>query len=103
MSSFIDLSPATELDEVMQNIRTILATPRGTVPMNRALGVLAIGLDDPIPAVQARMTQDIIDAVAEFEPRAEIVSITFTADESNGQLGPRIVFRLKNGGGTAVV
>ncbi|MHB0998224.1 MAG: GPW/gp25 family protein [Armatimonadota bacterium] len=103
MSSFVIADPTTELEEIAQNIRTILATPISTVPLDRGFGVLGLGLDDPLPAVQASMTRDILDAITKFEPRAEVVKVSFTHNNETGKLAPSVIFRLKQGGQTANV
>ena len=92
---FLILLPS--LKEVAQNIRTILATPIASVPLDRAFGVLGDGLDDPLPAVQASMTRDIIDIITKYEPRAEVVKVSFISDNETGRLAPNVVFRLKAG------
>jgi len=99
----IDFNPETELDEVIQNIRTILATPVESVPLDRGLGVLGGALDMPLPAARARLTRDIVEAVAEYEPRAEVTGVSFDGDALTGELVPMVTFKLKSGGGEAVV
>ncbi len=104
MASFVNLQPATELEEVAQNIRTILNTPRGSAPMARDVGISGWGLDGPLPAVRARIRDDIMNAICgpdakvRGEPRAEVTSIEFTGDSADGQLSFVVRFRLKDGG-----
>lgn len=94
----INLQPTSEVEEVMQNIRTILATPIGTAPMDRGLGISGTWLDLPLTKAQALMTSDIIDAVTKYEPRAQVLQVSFTKDESTGQLSPSVTFALASGG-----
>lgn len=35
----IDFAPESETEEILQNLRTILATAMGSVPLDRAFGV----------------------------------------------------------------
>lgn len=91
------LDPASELEEVIQNVRTILATPRGTVPLDRAFGILGAALDDPLPAARAAMTSDIIEAIAKYEPRAEPISVSYEMDNLSGRLLPTVTIRLISG------
>ena len=88
----IDLAPATIGAEVRQNIATILATPKGSVPLDRAFGVAGIALDDPIGRARASITAEYVDAITTYEPRATIRSIDFTPDETTGRLKARVVF-----------
>jgi uncharacterized protein len=98
-----NLRPASEMEEVIQNIQTILATPRGSVPMDRAFGVSGDYLDQPMPRAQALMTSDIIQVVAKYEPRAKVISCSFVADELGGILKPSVTFSLVASGASAVV
>lgn len=78
--------PANEIEEVLQNVRMILATTKGSVPMDRAFGISANILDAPISATQARLTAEVAAAVRKFEPRARVESIRYAGDFSDGQL-----------------
>lgn len=86
----IDFAPPTVADEVLQNVATILATMRYTVPFDRELGLNPDYLDDPMPVSQARATADIIDAIHRFEPRCRVDSVTFTGDGMEGTLRPTV-------------
>lgn len=88
------LEPASEVEEIVQNVRMILATPKGSAPLHRAFGVSATALDSPLPAAQAQLTADFIEAVARFEPRAEPVNVSFELDNLTGNLTPRMTIRI---------
>lgn len=81
-----DLMPSTETAEVLQNVRMILATVKGSVPMDRSFGIAGNLLDEPISATQARMTAAIAKAVREQEPRARVQQVLFDGEMSDGQL-----------------
>lgn len=76
--SNVNLMPSTELEEIVQNVQTILATFKGTVPLDRAFGIDGRYLDEPVNAVQARATAEITAAVNSQEPRARVKKILFT-------------------------
>ena len=84
--------------EIIQNIRTILTTPRGSVPLDRDFGVDAALVDDPQPAVQARLTAEIVDAVERYEPRARVTQVTWEqiaeSETAAGRLVPRVKVRI---------
>ena len=73
----VDFSPGSELEEVMQNVRTILTTPKYTVPLDREFGIAADVLDAPIGTAQALLSAEIIAAVARFEPRAKVTKVSY--------------------------
>lgn len=98
----VDFSPASTLREIAQNVRTILATAVGSVPLDRAFGASADLLDDPQPLAQARLVSEIVAAVERYEPRARVVAVrwerpavsTATAD---GVLWPRVTIEIREG------
>ena len=73
----VNLMPATELEEIVQNVQMILATFKGTVPLDRNFGIDGRYLDEPINAVQARATAEITSAVNSQEPRAKVQKVLF--------------------------
>lgn len=76
------LLPADELVEIAQNVKTILTTVKGEVWLDRAFGLSGKVLDAPENAVRARLTAEIADAVAKFEPRAKVTDVFYKADDS---------------------
>ncbi|MEN6371904.1 MAG: GPW/gp25 family protein [Armatimonadota bacterium] len=103
MSISVIINPSSEVEEIIQNVRTILATAKGSVPLDREFGVLNTVLDDPLPSAQAAMTSDIIDAITKYEPRAEPVSVTYEPDNSTGRMTARVAIRITPGGETVYV
>lgn len=84
----VDFAPASVTEEILQNVATILATVRYTVPYDRQFGINPEYLDDPMPVAQARATADIIDAIRRFEPRCMVESVTFERDGMEGTMRP---------------
>lgn len=84
-------------DEIAQNIRTILTTIQGTVPLDRGFGMDITALDDPTEWAKAQLTAQIYDALQEHEPRAEVLEVTFLEDGREGKLVPVVKYRLKAG------
>lgn len=81
---------AQGMTEILQNVRTILSTVRGTVPLDRVFGVDQGLLDSPLPAARARLTGEIIAAVGKYEPRAEVVEVIYDGDGLEGKLTPKV-------------
>ena len=81
---------ATAIDEVIQNVKTIITTPAGTVPFDRDLGIDWGLLDLPIREAKAKLTVEYIEKIKKYEPRASVKSVSFAANES-GQLIPKVV------------
>lgn len=76
----INWSP-TPAEEVVQNVRTLLATAPGTVPLARAVGTPQDVIDLPESAAGARLQADVIRAVRMYEPRIAIKSVSLSAAE----------------------
>jgi phage baseplate assembly protein W len=93
-STAIDLG-ATGAARIMQRVRTILSTAKGTVPLDRDFGVDARMLDKPLPAAKALLTAGIVAAIETYEPMVTVLSVYFKDDgmSGDGQLTP--VVRLK--------
>ena len=83
----VDFAPATVVEEVLQNVRTILATIKFSVPMDRAFGIDGTIIDRPINLAKARLSNEIFRAVRRYEPRTVVESIEFEGAES-GRLMP---------------
>ena len=95
----IDFAPATEVAEILQNVKTIISTRKGTVPLDRDFGIGWKHLDKPLPVARSLMQAEIIDAIEQYEPRAKVVSIKFdegTEDALQGILRPRVTINIGN-------
>lgn len=91
----VDFAPGSIQAEVIQNVRTILGTLVGTVPLDREFGTEWSYVDAPLPVAQARIQQDVIAKIRRYEPRAVIVSILVNANNANdGQLTPTVRIRI---------
>lgn len=91
-ASSINFAPASTTAEIIQNVRTILATRKGDVPLDREFGLSWDFLSLPFAPAKAKLSTEIIQQLKRYEPRAKVIRITL--DESNlidGQLKPRVV------------
>lgn len=85
----IVLIPQSELEEVLQNVRTIISTIKGTVPLDRDFGISGDIVDLPIHVAQAKLSNEIFQAVKQYEPRVTIEDITFSITDT-GKLLPKV-------------
>lgn len=83
----IDFAPGTVVEEVLQNVRTIVTTPRYSIPLDREFGFDASVIDRPIHVAKAQLTNEMFRQIRRYEPRAVVESIQFDAD-LNGRLSP---------------
>ncbi len=76
----IDFAPASEAEEIIQNVRCLLATTKYSVPLDRDLGLDATYLDMPMEVAKAKMVSDIVLAIARDEPRAAVSNVEWEHD-----------------------
>ncbi|WP_024985266.1 lysozyme [Brevibacillus borstelensis] len=98
--TWVNFSPASLVEEVKQNIRTIASTALGSAPGSRTIGVDWELVDEPINIVKTRIAGVLMAAIAEQEPRAQITRIDFREQETDGMYGrlvPIIRFILAEG------
>ena len=89
----IDIAPKNDVNEILQNVRTILATTKGTIPLDREFGIDGSVIDMPTMQAQAYLTNEIFQAIRRYEPRVSIDSITFDG-EITGKLIPKVVITI---------
>lgn len=74
----ISFSPSSTTQEIIQNVRTIITTTKGSVPLDRDFGIDNTVIDKPLPIAQALISRDIVAAVKKYEPRATVKKVEFT-------------------------
>lgn len=96
MGSFEEIDfGAISYKEIFQNVKTILATPLFSCPLERTLGVDQTVVDQPINQA-AEVAIAILEAVYHWEPRAEVVSVDPQPDVLNGRLSVNVKLKIKN-------
>lgn len=90
----IDFNPGGIIYEVMQNVRTILTTVKGSVPLDREFGVNAAVVDEPVTIARARLSREIIQSVRKYEPRARVMKVEYEESDAEGTLRPRVKVRI---------
>ena len=89
----INFAPSSVVEEVLQNVRTLLNTIRGEVVLDRAFGMPADIVDMPIQKAQAALSSAIFTQIKRYEPRATVVQISFKGGVS-GKLDPVVEVRI---------
>ena len=86
----VQLNETDTVRSVLQNIAIILSTRQGTCPLYRGFGL-------PLPVAMPMMYSEVKEAVEEYEPRAEVVNVTFAADRNApGRLIPTVEVNIIN-------
>ena len=93
----INFRPASVLEEIYQNINTIISTYKFTVPLNRGFGLDASFIDSPMSVIHPIYVAEIIETVEKYESRVIVEEVQMKVN-LEGQVYPVISFRLREGG-----
>lgn len=88
---------ATGQEEILQNVRTIISTLRGQVPLDRSFARTGQALDRPTNKAIAAEVSELFRAIARHEPRVKVLKINFKAGDDpamQGRLQPVVRLRI---------
>uniref|UniRef100_A8GLR0 IraD/Gp25-like domain-containing protein n=1 Tax=Serratia proteamaculans (strain 568) TaxID=399741 RepID=A8GLR0_SERP5 len=91
----VNWSPATVVDEVLQNVAMLLATTVNTVPFDRGLGLTGGYVDSIPPAVRGQITRELVQKLSHYEPRAVLIEIEFVTVAESDRVVPKILIGVK--------
>ena len=84
----------TGVMEVIQNVRDILTTRKGTQPLDRDFGIALDFLDSPVVKTRGMAEQDCFMALRKYEPRAILKEIRWNTDLTSGKFWPDILIHV---------
>jgi phage baseplate assembly protein W len=85
---------ATGILCVIQNVRTILTTRKGTQPLDRDFGITFDFLDSPALLTRAKAEQECFLALRKYEPRAVLKEIHWETDIQSGKFWPDVLIKV---------
>lgn len=77
--------------EIIDKVTFLLSCIKGTIPMNREIGLNPDIISASVFQAQNLYTISAIEVIEEFEPRAEVEEIQFEEDGSSGNMIPKVV------------
>lgn len=80
---------ATGVEEILQNVAFILSTFKMSCPLDREFGYDP-PLDVPINVGITLSATRIVEAINQFEPRAEVIDVEVTGDPMRGKVIPKV-------------
>ena len=83
----------TKDKEIERNVRVILETYKYSCPLCRDLGLNALFLDEPTEKAKSLMRAEIMSQIEKFEPRAQVLAISFETDHAEGIVKPIVTLR----------
>lgn len=94
--SVINFRPESVLEEIFQNINTILGTYKFSVPLFRDFGFLAEFIDRPMSVLHQIYVREVVETIEKYEERVIVEEVKMTA-EIDGIAYPIVIFSLKSG------
>lgn len=89
---------ATGRREIIQNVKTILATVKGSVPLDRGFGIKGEYVDQPLPVARALFAAEIVEEVEKQEPRVKVTQVTWAEEDAlDGKMNPIVWIKVKEG------
>ena len=78
-------------EEIFNKIKFLLTLIKGTIPMNREIGLESEIVDLPMYEAQNRYTVSAMELIEKFETRVTVDEISFEILENTGKMIPKVV------------
>lgn len=78
-------------EEILDKVTFLLTCIKGTIPMNREIGLDPDIVSSPAYVAQNLYTISAIELIDEFEPRASVEEVSFVASGGAGNMIPKVV------------
>ena len=78
-------------EEILDKVTFLLTCIKGTIPMNREIGLDPDIISSPAYVAQNLYTISAIELIDEFEPRASVEEVSFVASGGAGNMIPKVV------------
>lgn len=79
----MQLNVTDEVASILQNVSILIATPKGSIPLDRNFGLDMSFLDRPLMVARSMLVTSVRDALGEYEPRVNVTDVTFGDDVSS--------------------
>lgn len=78
-------------EDIFNKIMFLLTLIKGTIPMNREIGLESEIVDLPMYEAQNRYTVSAMELIEKFETRVTVDEISFEVHEQTGKMIPKVV------------
>ena len=75
---------ASGTDRIIQNIKNIVNTYKHEVAYMRGFGMSPDAIDKDVETMRGIITEDLLDNIKEYEPRAKLISVTVKEISADG-------------------
>ncbi len=83
-----DFGRGDAVEKALRDVATVLATPKGSVPLHRDFGINVEFLDRPMPVAIQLLRSSIREDVERWVPAVSVVSVDVEKDEASGRAVP---------------
>ncbi len=83
--------------DIFEKIMFLLTLVKGTIPMNREIGMESDILDLPVYEAQSRYTVSAMELIENFETRVKVNEVSFETDGNTGDMVPKVVVTYNGG------
>ena len=81
---------STEIKDIKKCLSILYSTREGEQALDRSFGLNLDFLSMPMPVAQSQFALEIVRKTAIYEPRVKVVEVTYSYDEIEGQMIPKI-------------
>ena len=86
---------AEGIEDVLQCVRLILSTPKGSVPLDRDFGIDWTMIDRPAGGVSQIIKAHIVRQIQKYEPRAKVKKVELSSQElPDGKLRVKVLIEV---------
>ena len=78
---------ATGLVGLAQEIRTVIATRKGSVPLDRDFGISWDAVDAPVSESKSLLVAELVTQIEKYVPRVTVESVAFKPDADGARDG----------------
>lgn len=78
-------------NEILDKCMFLSTLVRGTIPMNRNMGLDPDIISQPAYIAQQKYTIGILELIDQYEPRAYVEEVRFEASGASGNIIPKVV------------
>ncbi|XPV75532.1 MAG: hypothetical protein ACNI27_12930 [Desulfovibrio sp.] len=86
------------VQSIIQQVRMVLTTVKGSVPLDRTFGLSLTFLDKPLPHAMAEYSGEIVSEVQNQVPGVKVENVSFkpdTAGAMDGRLFPVVTINIQ--------
>lgn len=82
---------SSEIEDIKRCLMTLYSTKAGQQPLDREFGLTSDFIGAPIEACKNLFALEVIEKTERYEPRVQVIDVTYKENYDNGYLEPIIL------------